>query len=336
MEFFIWTSDKLGEEIKNILIQKVKEGVEVRLIFDGVGSFGRIGYKYRSELKHSGVQYKYYLDLFAPFSIIKVNYSNHRKIVVIDGKISYTGGMNVGYEYITGGKRFATWKDTQIKLVGDSVKLIQTVFLVDWYNSKNELLLDDKYFPKNTEVTQEMHVQIATSGADSEWDSIQQMYFTMITNANKEIYIQTPYFVPDQSIMTALETAALSGISVNILMTGIPDKRIPFWAAHTYFKPLLKAGVNIFLYKKGFMHSKIVVVDGSMVSIGSCNFDIRSFHINFEINTIIYDSNIASEMIENFYTDLRFCETVSKEYLDNIGILKSFRNSAMRIFSPIM
>ncbi|MCL2480312.1 MAG: cardiolipin synthase [Spirochaetaceae bacterium] len=336
MEFFIWTSDRLGEEIKNILIQKVKEGVEVRLIFDGVGSFGRIAYKYRSELKHSGVKYKYYLDLVAPFSIIKVNYSNHRKIVVIDGKIAYTGGMNVGSEYITGGRRFKTWKDTQIKLMGDSVKLIQTVFLVDWYNSKNELLLDDKYFPKISDTMPEMQIQIATSGADSEWDSIQQLYFAMITNANKEIYIQTPYFVPDQSIMTALETAALSGISVNILMTGIPDKPIPFWAAHTYFKPLLKAGVNIFLYKKGFMHSKIVVADGHMVSIGSCNFDIRSFHINFEINTIIYDANLANEMIDNFYNDLRFCETVSKEYLDNIGILKSFRNSAMRIFSPIM
>ena len=336
MEFFIWTSDIIGEEIKSILIQKVREGVEVRLIFDGVGSLGRISYKYRSELKQAGVKYKYYFDLVAPFSLIKVNYSNHRKIVVIDGKIAYTGGMNVGYEYITGGKRFKSWKDTQIKLIGDSVKLIQTVFLVDWYNSGNKLLLDEKYFPKNSDTISEMQVQIATSGSDSEWNSIQQMYFTMITNANNEIYIQTPYFVPDHSIMTALETAALSGISVNILMTGIPDKRIPFWAAHTYFKPLLKAGVNIFLYKKGFMHSKIVVIDGNMVSIGSCNFDIRSFHINFEINAVIYDSNLANEMIENFYNDLKFSETVSKEYLDNIGLLKSIRNSATRILSPIM
>ena len=336
MEFFIWTSDALGKEIKNILIQKAKEVVEVRLIFDGVGSFARISYKYRSELKRAGIQYKYYLDLVAPISIIKINYSNHRKIVIIDGEIAYTGGMNVCSEYITGGKRFKSWRDTQIKLTGDSVRLIQAVFLVDWYNSKNDLLLDDKYFPKSSDNLSEMHVQIAVSGADSEWDSIQQMYFAMITNASKEIYIQTPYFIPDQSIMTALETAALSGISVNILMTGIPDKKIPFWTAHTYFKPLLKAGANIFLYKKGFMHSKIVVVDGSMVSIGSCNFDIRSLYINFELNAIIYDSNIACEMIENFYNDLKFSETVSKDYLDNIGILRSFRNSVMRIFSPIM
>ena len=335
MEFFIWRSDSLGEKIKNILVQKAKEGVEVRLIFDGVGSFGRISYKYRSELKKAGIKYKYYLGLVAPFSIIKINYSNHRKIVVIDGKIAYTGGMNVGCEYISGGK-FESWKDTQIRLAGDSVRLIQTVFLVDWYNSGNNLLLDDKYFPENTDTTSEMQIQIATSGADSEWDSIQQMYFTMITNANKEIYIQTPYFVPDQSIMTALETAALSGISVNILMTGVPDKKPPFWAAHTYFKSLLKAGVNIFLYKKGFMHSKIVIIDENIVSIGSCNFDIRSFHINFEINAIMYDTNLANEMIKNFYNDLKFCETISKKYLDNIGILKNFRNSAMRIFSPIM
>ncbi len=336
MEFFIWMSDSLGEEIKNILVQKAKEGVEIRLIFDGVGSFGRISYKYRKELKNVGIEYKYYLNLVAPLSMIKINYSNHRKIVVIDGKLAYTGGMNVGTEYITGGRRFESWKDTQIKLTGESVRLIQTIFLVDWYNSGNKLLLDNKYFPNTPDVTSEMQIQVATSGADSEWDSIQQMYFTMITNANKEIYIQTPYFVPDQSVMTALETAALSGVSVNILMTGIPDKRIPFWAAHTYFRPLLKAGVNIFLYKKGFMHSKIMVVDGNMVSIGSCNFDIRSFHINFEINALIYDSNLSGEMIENFYNDLKFSETVSEEYLDNIGTFQSFRNSAMRILSPIM
>ena len=336
MEFFIWTSDSLGEEIKNILVQKAKEGVEVRIIFDGFGSFGRISYKYRNALKQAGIEYKYYLDLVAPFSIIKINYSNHRKIVVIDGKIAYTGGMNIGSEYITGGKRFESWRDTQVKLIGESVMLIQTVFLVDWYNSGNKLLFDDKYFPQNSDTMPEMQIQVATSGADSEWDSIHQMYFTMITNANNEIYIQTPYFIPDESIMSALETAALSGISVNIIMTGVPDKNIPFWAAHTYFKPLLKAGVNIFLYKKGFMHSKVVVIDGNIVSLGTCNFDIRSFHINYEINTLIYDSNLASEMIEYFYNDLRYCETISKEYLENINIFKNFRNSAIRMLSPIM
>ncbi len=336
LEFFIWTSDRLGEEIKEILLKKAAEGVEIRLLFDGVGSFGRISYKYKRELKKAGIKYKYYLDLAAPFAIIKINYCNHRKIAVIDGEIAYTGGMNVGYEYISGGRRFESWKDTQIRLIGESVSIFQSVFLVDWYNSGDELLLDRKYFPENTIAATEMPIQVATSGADSRWDSIHQMYFTMITNANKEIYIQTPYFIPDQSIMTALETAALSGISVNILMTGIPDKLIPYWAAHTYFEPLLNAGVNIFLYKKGFMHSKIVIADGTIVSIGSCNLDMRSFHINYEINALIYDSEIAGEMITSFYKDLEFSETVTRAYLQKTGIFRKFRNSAIRILSPVM
>ncbi len=336
MEFFIWTSDRLGEEIKEILVKKAAEGVEVRLLFDGVGSFGRISYKYKRELKKAGITYKYYLDLAAPLAILKINYCNHRKITVIDGRTAYTGGMNVGEEYITGGSRFESWKDTQVRLTGESVSIFQTIFLVDWYNSGDRLLLDRKYFPENKTDTREMPVQVATSGADSRWDSIHQMYFTMITNANKEIYIQTPYFIPDQSIMTALETAALSGISVNILMTGIPDKLIPYWAAHTYFEPLLNAGVNIFLYEKGFMHAKIVIIDGTTVSIGSCNLDMRSFHINFEINALLYDTEIANEMIGSFLTDLKYSETVTREYLENIGIFKKFRNSAIRILSPVM
>ena len=336
MEFYIWTSDSLGEEIKEILIRKAQEGVEVRLLFDGVGSFGKISFKYRRELKKAGIKFRYFLDLAAPLSLLKINYCNHRKIAVIDGLVAYTGGMNVGLEYITGGNRFESWRDTQIRIKGESVNMVQAVFLVDWYNSGDKLLLDKKYLPEADEATPEMAVQIATSGADSKWASIQQMFFTMITNANRDIYIQTPYFIPDQSIMTALETAALSGINVNILMTGIPDKKIPYWAAHTYFEPLLNAGVNIFQYKKGFLHSKIVIVDNSIASIGSCNMDMRGFHINFELNVLIYDQVTAEKMTEDFYNDLKFSETITHEHISKSGILKNFRNSIFRIIAPIM
>ncbi len=336
LEFYIWTSDSLGEEIKDILIKKAEEGVEVRLLFDGIGSFGRISFKYRRELKRSGIKYRYFLDLAAPLSLIKINYCNHRKIAVIDGNTAYTGGMNVGIEYITGGKYFESWRDTQIRLKGDCVTMLQSVFLVDWYNSGDRLLLEKDYLPEPDPFTPEMTVQIATSGADSKWASIQQMFFTMITNANRDIYIQTPYFIPDQSIMTALETAALSGINVNILMTGKPDKLIPFWAAHTYFEPLINAGVNIFLYRKGFLHSKIVVVDSSIVSIGSCNMDMRSFHINFELNALVYDRETAEKLIETFYNDLKFSETVTRDFISRSGIFKRIRNSIFRILSPVM
>ena len=336
MEFYIWTSDALGEELKEVLIQKAKEGVEVRLIFDGIGSFRRISFKYRRELRKAGIKYHYFLDLAAPLSLLKINYCNHRKIAVIDGLTAYTGGMNVGLEYITGGDQFESWRDTQIRIKGESVNMFQAVFLVDWYNSGDRLLLDKEYLPEADPATPEMSVQIATSGADSKWASIQQMFFTMITNANKDIYIQTPYFIPDQSIMTALETAALSGVNVNILMTGVPDKRIPYWAAQTYFEPLLDAGVNIFQYKKGFLHSKTMVIDNSIASIGSCNIDMRGFHINFELNALIYDKNTAEKMTKAFYNDLKFSETITREHVKKTGIIKKFRNSLFRILAPIM
>ena len=336
MEFYIWTSDSLGEELKEVLIKKAEEGVEVRLLFDGVGSLGRISFKYRRELKKAGIKFRYFLDLAAPLSLLKINYCNHRKIAVIDGLTAYTGGMNVGIEYITGGRQFESWRDIQIRIKGESVNMFQAVFLVDWYNSGDKLLLDKEYLPEADPATPEMPVQIATSGADSRWASIQQMFFTMITNANKDIYIQTPYFIPDQSIMTALETAALSGVNVNILMTGIPDKRIPYWAAHTYFEPLINAGVNIFQYKKGFLHSKTVIVDNSIVSIGSCNMDMRGFHINFELNAMIYDKNTAEKMTEIFYNDLKFSETITREHIEKLGIIRKFRNSVFRILAPVM
>ncbi len=336
MEFYIWTSDSLGEELKEVLVQKAKEGVEVRLIFDGIGSFGKISFKYRRELRKAGIKFRYFLDLAAPLSLLKINYCNHRKIAVIDGLTAYTGGMNVGIEYITGGDHFESWRDTQVRIKGESVNMFQAVFLVDWYNSGEKLLLDKEYLPEADPATPEMTVQIATSGADSKWASIQQMFFTMITNANRDIYIQTPYFIPDQSIMTALETAALSGVNVNILMTGVPDKRIPYWAAHTYFEPLLDAGVNIFQYKKGFLHSKTVIIDNSIVSIGSCNMDMRGFHINFELNAVIYDTATAESLVEAFYNDLKFAETITREHINKSGLIRNFRNSLFRILAPIM
>lgn len=339
MEFFIWKSDNIGNRIKDVLIRKASEGVNVRLIFDGVGSLGRISRKYRNELRDAGVEFRYFHDLSAPMSVFRINYSNHRKIAIIDGDIAYTGGMNVGDEYIDGG-RFGHWRDTQIRVTGENIYILQGIFITDWKNSNGSFPVSEAYFPdpepENEDFNSYLPMQYAISGADSQWDAIQKLYFTMITNANREICIQTPYFIPDKGLMNALISAALGGAEVKLMITGVPDKRIPFWAAHTYFEPLLRAGVEIYLYKKGFLHAKSITVDRELTSVGSCNMDMRSFHINYEINTMIYDIEKAVEMTEIFNDDLKLCMKVTDEYLESLSFFAKLRNSFFRLLSPLM
>ncbi|MGL1892550.1 MAG: cardiolipin synthase [Spirochaetaceae bacterium] len=336
MEYFIWKSDSLGNKIKDILINKSLSGVEVRLLFDGVGSFNRISYKYKRELKRAGIQFYYFLDpLAAPLKFLKFNYCNHRKIVIIDGKIGYTGGFNIGEEYITGGNYFNHWQDTHIRITGDSVRMLQALFFTDWLNTTKELLKYKQYFPL-TKIENGSPIQIAVSGPDSKWSSIHQLYFSMITNANSKIYIQSPYFIPDTSILKALETASLSGIEVHLMMTGRPDKKLPYWTAQTYFPPLLSAGVKIYLYQKGFLHSKSIVVDDLISTVGSCNMDIRSFHINYEVNAVLYDKSISQNLKQQFLLDAEHCIVVNKETYKNKRIIYKFRDSLCRLMATLM
>lgn len=336
MEYFIWKSDNIGHKIKEILLERAKAGVEIRLIFDGVGSFNKISLKYKRELRKSGVEIKYFLDPLAhPFKFIKFNYCNHRKIVVIDGHIGYTGGVNIGDEYITGGKHFDYWRDTHMKLRGDSVRMLQALFLIDWRNSTNQLLLKPEYFPVSKS-DGGIPVQIAVSGPDSKWSSIHQLYFSMISNANSKIYIQSPYFIPDVSIIKALETAALSGVEVHLMMAGKPDKRMPFWTAQTYFDPLLSAGVKIYLYQKGFLHSKVIVVDDLISTVGTCNMDIRSFHINYEVNSVLYDKRVSEYLKKQFFKDVENSIMASKNSYNKRNIIFKLRDSICRLASPLM
>ncbi len=313
MEYYIWRSDELGCRIKDILVNKARAGVEVRLLFDGVGSFGTISRRYRQELARAGVQFGYFLGLKGLGAVFKINYCNHRKIVVIDGLTGYTGGMNVGEEYIDGGRRFKAWRDTHLRIRGESAQLLQAIFLVDWSNSRKDedLLLGKAYFPQIDESQPIRQVQIACSGPDSDWSSVRLLYFSLISNANQQVRIQTPYFNPDSSLMNALLSAAPSGVDVRLMMAGLPDKRLPFWVAHTYYEPLLKAGVRIFQYRGGFFHGKTVVVDGQAASVGTCNMDVRSFNINYEVNTVIYSEQTASELLDRFRTDRLHCREIT-------------------------
>lgn len=336
MEFFIWRSDDLGERIKKILVKKAIEGVDVKLIFDGLGSFGKISFKYRRDLKESGIQFKYFLDLNSAVARMKINYRNHRKVVIIDGRKGYTGGMNVGQEYIDGGTRFNTWRDTALRLTGDSVMLLQALFLIDWSSSGNKQILDEKLFPPFHPSDIQIPMQIAVSGPDSKWSSIEQLYFLLLTNAENEVWIQSPYFIPSDGILKAMQASALSGVKINLMITGVADKKAPYWAAQTYFEKLLEAGVRIFKYRRGFLHSKYMVADKEIATIGTCNMDIRSFHLNFEVNAVIYDYRTSSELVDQFNIDLQYCSEVTLNKLSKRSIFTRARNSLLSIFSPIM
>ena len=215
--------------------------------------------------------------------------------------------------------------------------LLQAVFLTDWSSSGNEQILDENLFPSFHPADIKVPMQIVVSGPDSKWSSIEQLYFLMISNASEEIWIQSPYFIPSNSILNAMQVSALSGVRINLMMTGLPDKRAPFWAAQTYFRTLLESGVKIYQYKKGFLHSKTMVADTEIATIGTCNMDIRSFNINFEVNTVLYDKSIVSELTDQFMEDLKYCEEIKLEKLGGKRIFIRLRNQIIKILlSPIM
>lgn len=353
MEFFIWKSDTLGCEIRDILVEKARQGVEVRLIFDGVGCFWAMSRKYKRSLRKAGINYQIFLDPLKFFTSGFANYLNHRKIVIIDGHIGYLGGMNMADEYITGGKFFKYTRDSGMRFEGEISQQLQTVFATDWYNSCKEWLAHEKYFPdlskplSQNETMDKVPIQLACSGPDSDWYIIRQLYFCLIINANNEVYIQSPYFIPDEGIATALETAALAGVKVHIMMTGLPNnaplwvpgtytERIPYWAAESYFARMLRAGCKIYRYDRGYLHCKTITVDEQMTSVGTCNMDVRSFELDYEVNAMIYDPGYAKAVKEQFYKDLEYCKEITLEDVKTKSIIFRLRNSILRIFSPLL
>ena len=336
MEFFIYRSDELGRRIMDILLDKAREGVTVRMLFDGVGCFNKMSLQFKRELRESPIEARYFLDPTNVLSGRLLNYCNHRKITVIDGQIGYTGGMNIGLDYLNGGRRFPSWRDTHLRVEGESVKMLQSVFLSDWYNSGGEKIYEARYFPEPKGGAARVPMQVVCSGPDSDWNSLKYLYFTLISNANSRVFIESPYFIPDVTMMSALETAALSGVEVNIMITGLPDKRIPFWVAHTYFETLLQAGANVYLYKKGFYHPKVLVADDQIATVGSCNMDVRSFHLDYEVNAFFYSEEISRQLVEQFYQDSAECTRITLEELRDLHFLKRLRNSLFRIVAPLL
>ena len=315
----------------DLLVKKAKEGLEIRILLDGMGCIKNSRDFYKDLINAGGE-----VIFFLPPKIFRANFRNHRKICVIDGKIGYLGGFNIGDEYLGESKKFGFWRDSHIKIFGDAVKQLELRFIMDRnFCVNNKLNLEEKYFPE-IETVDCTSMQIINSGPDNFWEVIKFNYFKMINEANKYIYIQTPYFVPDDSILEALKTAALSGIDVKIIIPAKPDHIFVYWTSLYYIGELLKAGAKCYKYKKGFLHSKLILVDKKLFSIGTANMDIRSFRLNFETNAIIYDKNLTIEFEKIFINDLNGCEEILKEDYENRSCFIKIKESISRLLAPIL
>jgi len=336
LQYFVWSVDEFTDCLKQILIEKAGAGIEVRLLYDPIGSQAHVGRRYVRDMIAAGIRMA---PTSAPYELHTISYRNHRKITVIDGAIGYTGGMNIGQEQIDGGEGFESWRDTQVRLVGESAAVLQAIFMIDWYNAVRENLFYDKYFPAGATDPAEgdVPVQILTSGPDSQWAAIRQLYAFMIISAHRHVYLQTPFFIPDASIAEALTEAALSGIDVKLMVSARPSgNRLPDWAGNTFIADVVSAGVRVFLYEKGYLHAKTISIDSEICSIGSANIDIRSFSINYELNAIFYSERIAKEIESDFERDLEYCREFDPAAYRKRGTVIRFRDSVARVLSPVL
>lgn len=340
MEYFIWQADPYMQKFGDLLIRKAQEGVEVRVLFDALGSHFLLWRNrgYLNRLRRGGVKMYPYLNFLGLLQLHTVNYRNHRKIAVIDGKIGYTGGLNMGEEHLKGAKPYKAWRDTHLRITGDTVSILQGIFTTSWYNTTQEKLIDLRYFPEHDQLPDNpIPIQIVLSGPDSQWHAIQQQYFLMILSAQEHVYIQSPFFIPNSSIAEAIRVAALSGVDVKLMFaprdTGTP---IANWAANTYFVEMAEAKAKIYLYQPAYLHSKTISIDSAVCSIGTANMDIRSFNINYEMNAVLYDAEKTKEMEAAFEHDLEGCVAFDvKEYLARPRWMR-FRDSLARLLSPLL
>ncbi len=333
LEYFIIKDDVVGEKIASLLIEKAKEGVEVRVIYDDVGSW-ELGKAYINRLKSAGVEiYPFFKVVFPVFSR-ELNYRNHRKIAIVDGETAFLGGLNIGDEYIGGGEKFSFWRDTHLEIHGEAVYALQSIFLNDWNYVSKQNVSGVAYFPEN-KVTNHSLVQIAASGPDSEWKCILQAFYRMIANAQEKLWIASPYLVPEESLLMGLKTAALSGVDVKIIIPSRPDHFFVYWASQSNIQSLLEAGVKIYSYQNGFIHSKIVIVDRQSASVGTANLDIRSMEINFEVNAFLYDVEVIKRLEDDFLLDLEASEEIVLERFKKRRWQRKFLEALGRLVSPL-
>lgn len=342
LEYFSISRDAAGQRIKQLLIKKAQEGVEVRFIYDDVGCWD-LGPKFKAELRRAGVSFVPFMPVWIPFVNSRLNYRNHRKLVIVDGKRGYLGGLNIGNKYLGKSRYFGYWRDSLVKLEGESVLALQAIFLTDWFFVSKQNLLGATLFNKyaspcaaQSDEEHELPVQITASGPDTDHASILQVYFAAISNAKRSIRIASPYLILNESLLMALKTAAFSGVKVQIVVPGKADHLIVFWGSKSYYEELLEAGIEIYEYRGGFMHAKVLIVDDEVLSIGTANMDLRSFNHNFELTAMIYDAGVCAQALVHFHGDLAQSDKVELAAFKKRSIIKKGLESICRLFSPLL
>ena len=300
IDMYIIADDALGLLVADALIDKAREGVEVRLIYDDVGCWN-VKHRFFERMREEGIEAVPFMPVHFPQFTSKVNYRNHRKIIVIDGQVGYIGGMNIALRYAR-----ESWRDTMLRVTGGGVYALQRAFLVDWYFVDRSLLSDRKYYPSIADATlsNDTISQVVTSGPVTPYPEIMQGYVRIIMGARRYLYIETPYFLPNESVLFALKTAALAGVDVKVLCPMHSDARFVEWASRSYLREVVEAGVQVSLYKEGFLHSKLLVCDDAIATCGSTNLDFRSFENNFEANIFYYGEDVALKLKEVFLKDM--------------------------------
>lgn len=334
MEYYIFKEGNLARMLLSLLTEKVREGVAVRIIFDGVGS-RNLRSRFLEKFKNAGIEIYPFMPVRFGLIANKINYRNHRKIIVIDGNIGFTGGTNIDDKYQDGDPELGEWRDTHLGLSGPAVKALNLIFKKDWFFVSGQRLEDYSSFTNPNHRTG-IPIQIISSGPNNDYASIRQEYFTLINSAQSYIYISTPYFIPGEAILLALKTAALSGVEVIMALPKKSDYALLKWSIRSYLEELLGAGVRIFTYQKGFLHSKVFISDDQVASIGTANVDERSFESNFEVNALLYDQAVCQELKGYFFEDLAKSEELIYPQFKQRPRKERIKESAARLFSPLL
>lgn len=336
LDTYIIEDDPLGNLIADALIDKAREGVDVRLIYDDVGCW-KVKNRFFARMEEAGIYVHAFMPVRFPAFTGKVNYRNHRKLCVIDGKVGLIGGMNIAYRYVKGTRRQA-WRDTHLCIEGGAVYAIQRAFLIDWYFVDRTLLTDRRYYPPvDKRISNDCLAQIVTSSPISPWPDIMHGYVRILLQARHYVYMETPYFLPTEPVLFAMRTAALAGVDVRLMVPRHGDAKLPEWASRSFLMEVMEAGVKVYLYEKGFNHSKLLVSDDNLCTCGSSNIDFRSFENNFEANAFFYDEGMTLRIKDVFLEDMKYCREVKDvSYFVKRSFSKRLFESVVRLISPLL
>ena len=336
VDSYIFNDDALGYMVADALMEKAQQGIEVRVVYDDVGCW-KVSNDFFERMREAGIEVHAFMPVKFPAFTGKVNYRNHRKLCIVDGKIGYIGGMNIASRYIQG-RSGQEWRDTHLRIRGGAVYGIQRAFLVDWYFVDRTLITNRRFYPElGDKVKNDCLIKIVTSSPVSQWPDIMQGYVRILLQAKRYVYMATPYFLPTESVLFAIRTAALADVDVRIMIPYNTDAKLVEWASRSYVKQTVESGVKVYLYKAGFNHSKMLVSDDSLCTVGSTNIDFRSFENNFEANAFIYDPKMARRLKEVYLQDVR--DSVMLEDVKDLGhhsFIQQLWESLIRLVSPLL